>query len=581
MRRLKSNFKRYILLTVFVTCCIMLIKKINFFEKICDTPINLRNLAILKAQEYSCDKSGSRLTNKYLDGFTEETGDPKENLNKAQESIVNFARHSTYSNIKPYLKRVGIYIFFLCLAVIIIFLWISYCSCLCCNLSFFSSSEKNYKFRFIFYLISAIMNLLVIIFSIIILSLTNPFFRRLNGLFCSTLTLLEHLVHGFGSHYPQHTSEWTGLNHILERFNESNEQFKAINITYIDETYDEAKSKCESGGPQCFCNITELEEIKKYFDLYYSVNYITLEIPSSVLNMEGAITIINDTQIDSGDNIYKFLHDYGNRHIKNACIAIFVLTLIIGVLGLVFLTLYYLLKNDIYKITYIVIWNISMLFVILAIVVCVIFGVLGYVFTDGVQVLHYILSKQNINGEDPVLFTKKNEFLSIMIEECANQDGNFISILGDVILGLQEELDESYEEDMNDITNNYCNQDTKDALIKFYQAAYDGISQIIYITGNLYNIKCRFAKNDKNIILNELDSAGKRATVLSTFQFLVGIFLGISVLSGILLVHKYGYNNKNNKNSYEIKNVVINQSSSQTTPDKYNKSFDYFNNGNK
>ena len=577
MRRLKCNFNRYLLLAIFVSCCIMLIKKTNIFEKIYD-PINRRDLAILRAQEYSCNKSGSRLTNKYLYNFTEETGDPKENLSKAQESIVNFARHSTYSNIKPYLKRVGIYIFFLCLAVIIIFLWISYCSCICCNALLFSSSGKNNKFRFIFYLISAIMNLLVIIFSIVILSLTNPFFRRLNGLFCSTLTLLEHLVHGFGSHYSQYTSEWTGLNHILERFNESNEQYKEINKTYIDETYEEAISKCALGGPQCDCNITELEETKMYFDLYYSVNYITLDIPSSVLDMKGAIIIIDDTRIDSGDNIYNFLHDYGNRHIKNACIAIFVLTLIIGVLGLVFISLNYLLKNNIYKIVYIVIWNISMLFVILAIVVSVIFGVLGYVFTDGVQVLHYILSTQNINGDDPVLFTKKNEFLSMMIEECANQDGNFISILGDVILGLQDDLDESYNEDMNDLENNKCYQDTKDALIKFYKAAYDGTSKIIYITGNLYNIKCRFAKKDKNIILNELESAGKRATVLSTFQFLVGIFLGISVLSGILLVHKYGYNN--NKNNYEIKNVVVNQSSGQTTPGNYNKSFDFFNNTN-
>ena len=75
----------------------------------------LRNLVIDKARTYSCDKAGSGLLDKYEGGFEEETGDGEESLNEAQQSIIDFIRDSSYSNIKPYLKRVAIYITFLCI----------------------------------------------------------------------------------------------------------------------------------------------------------------------------------------------------------------------------------------------------------------------------------------------------------------------------------------------------------------------------------------------------------------------------------------------------------------------------------
>ena len=225
-----------------------------------------------------------------------------------------------------------------------------------------------------------------------------------------------------------------------------------------------------------------------------------------------------------------------------------------------------------------VIWNISMLFVILAIVVSVIFGVLGYIFRDAVQIGHYTLSSQNIKSDKPIVFTSKNEYLSDLIEECVNGNGYFISTFGEDTLNSQDELDDEFEEEISNIYNNTCNNDTRDALIQFYESIYNATTKINTITGNLYNIKCRFAKNDKNIILNELESAGKRATVLSTFQFLVGIFLAISVLAGIFLVHKYKHREQNTSIN---RDVTINQSSGLEGQVNTTKSFEHFNDGNK
>ena len=112
MNSKKNVIFQYILLAIFITSCIMLLKKSDFLKSIQD-PLNLRDLAIVEAREYSCDKAGSRLLDKYSGDFNEETGEAKESLSDAQQAIVDFARDRKYSNIKPYLKRVAIYCFFM------------------------------------------------------------------------------------------------------------------------------------------------------------------------------------------------------------------------------------------------------------------------------------------------------------------------------------------------------------------------------------------------------------------------------------------------------------------------------------
>jgi len=198
-----------------------------------------------------------------------------------------------------------------------------------------------------------------------------------------------------------------------------------------------------------------------------------------------------------------------------------------------------------------------MLFMILAILVSVLFGVLGYVTRDGVQIIHYTLSSYNLLSDDPIFFKTKNHFISSMIEECANDEGDFLDSLGDDILSSKNESDTDLNEIMDELKASTCSAETKDSLETFYRALYNGTIITLNATGTLLNIKCRFAKNDKNIILNELNSAGKRATVLSAFQFLVGILLGISVLFGILFIHKY----KDRLTPYENRGVCIYQNS--------------------
>ena len=70
-------------------------------------------------------------------------------------------------------------------------------------------------------------------------------------------------------------------------------------------------------------------------------------------------------------------------------------------------------------------------------------------------------------------------------------------------------------------------------------------------------------KNDKNIFMNEIQTAGKESINISIFSFFIGTILGISVVSGILLVHKYKLGKQteqgvvvNNNSSSNIQNDI-------------------------
>ena len=239
----RKNFIYFLISIFLLSSLIFIIKTINFKN---NSNI-LRNLVLDKARTYSCDKAGSRLLDKYEGGFEEEVGDVEESLNEAQQSIIDFIRDSSYSNIKPYLKRVAIFIIFLVLAFIFIILWITYCSCCLYNCGIFSKVDEPNKYKpLIIFLISSGFSLLAVIFSITVLILLNPFFSRLNGLFCSILTLLNHLNDGLSPQYPPHASEWLGLPGTAIKFNESEHEFQKINFDYIQNLYHQVREKCDS-----------------------------------------------------------------------------------------------------------------------------------------------------------------------------------------------------------------------------------------------------------------------------------------------------------------------------------------------
>ena len=186
-----------------------------------------------------------------------------------------------------------------------------------------------------------------------------------------------------------------------------------------------------------------------------------------------------------------------------------------------------------------------MLLMLLSIIMAACFGILGYLLKDTVQVGNYILSDKNLESSDPLVFdVSENDYISNIVNVCANGDGNFSNVIdgGDV---LNEKLAEwkEHQEEYKEIRDNInCNDDTKTTELKnYYDRLLNVINQSLNLTYNITDISCKFAKNDKNIILNEADEGGIKSIGLCVCSFLVGIFLLLSAFAGIILVHKYKF----------------------------------------
>ena len=578
MKQKKNDNLKYILITIFITCGIMLLKNINFINYENDSLIK-RKLFENEIKEYVCNKAGSGLTEKYESDFEEEPAVGQKELNKAQKSIVNFARNRTYYNIKPYLKRIWIFIAFLILDIIFLFLWISYCSCYCCKKCLFKQSKSTKRFRIIVYVISAFFNLFVIILSIIILIKINPFFKRINGLGCSVMTFLDHINKGLSPSYPKYSQNWTGLIAIVDKFKKNKIKFDNIDYTEVENKFNITKYEYDKSiktEPKCLANFSRYEEDKTLFYEFMKNSFINLDFGESIENLEKSVISIEKTCDDIEDEIYNALHNYINTHIRNSCIAVFSITLLFGLLGFIFLSLYYFLRINIFRKCYITIWNCSMFFMIFVILLGIIFGILGYLLEDGVQIWHYILSLKNLENKEPLIFNTNQEFISGIIDNCANGDGDFMDIIqeGIMILSVFEKL--LFELTLEELKQVDCSIVARNAMIEYYEVMLDRMDQAYNISSDLFNIKCSFVKNDKNIILNQIDSGGDKGIVLSTFQLLVGVFFGISILAGILLAHKYKLLKETNLNNNVNVDIIGNNKSIDI-----NKTIDYLSPTNK
>ena len=576
---------RYFLIALCLTTCLMLFKKANILDS-----NTLRNLIDQSKRKYLCEKAGSRLTDKYQTDFSEEDI-KKESLSSAQKSIVDFARDTSYGNIKPYLKHIAIFFVFMVLAIIFIFFWISYCCCCCCSCFLFGDAKPNRFCSCLWLFIAIICNFLAFIFSIVVLALISPFFKRINGLGCSTTNFLDHVSNGLAPDYSRRAHEWDGLESLIYKVENIQTQSKAISSNPIFNEIENEKNNYQDVCKEIYDQLNnDASTIKNL--LYSSFNGLTTS--DAINDLKSVNADIVDAEDDVVDNLYDSMHDHTNKYAKRLIKAIFSLTLIFSFLGLAILITFLFFKNTFLKIIYVFIWNISMLLMILAIIEAACFGIIGYLLKDAVQVANYILSSENLNSDDPLIFSNNNyydqygtkiegdNYISDLVEICANGDGNFTN----VIKGGQElnyHLDDwkknrdSFIEKRDNIN---CNDGDK--LKNYYNELIGFVDQSLNMTYNITNVTCRFARNDKNILLNEAKSGGKKGIALAALGFLVGILLGISVFAGIIFIHKFystwKENNKEQINTVNESTTNINQENHNTTTNPNNNTMPYPNN---
>ena len=552
-RKAKNESIKYFLIVLCITTTLMLVKKSNILETLTNSS-SLRNLLDKSKRNYLCDKAGSRLMNKYKDDFKEE--DPKvEKLSKSQQSIIDFARDKKYSNIKPFVKHVAIFFVFIILAIFLIFFWISYCCCSSCSCCLFSTSGPSKCCSGIQFFITGGCLFLVIIFSIVNLALITKFYQRINGAGCSIHYFLDHVVDGLAPDYSKRSGEWQGIDGLINKLNYTDKEMGKIQKdteNLGDKISDDPNKDLCKKDYETLRN--QIDDINKMISSSFSV-ITTNKTKSDMSDIKKDFADANDKV---GDELYKIMHDHTNKYAKKISQAIFFIVLFGSCLGLAVLFLYFCCGLTVMRKIYVIFWNLFMLLAILAFLYSGVFGIIGYIFTDGAHVSQYILSQKNLNSSNPLVFKSTDKNVINLIETCANGDGNFSKVLNGY-----DDVNKNIESWKNN-RNEYIEQQKKISCgnsKEYYKELISITNRSLDLTYNLTNVTCRFVRNDKNILVNEIDDAGKYSIAMCVMSILIAIFLCISIVSGILLVHKYrlGDHNEsgiavNNNSTTDIQN---------------------------
>ena len=289
------------------------------------------------------------------------------------------------------------------------------------------------------------------------------------------------------------------------------------NIKYNTSTLSNKIAQDSSYPEKCKTNYNNLRSQVTSTETMLTTTFteITTEGKSDMSDIDKDFGDANDKV---GDELYKVMHDHTNKYAKKISQAIFFIVLFGSCFGLAVLTLYFCCEIIVMRKIYVIFWNLFMLLAILAFLYSGVFGIIGYIFTDGAHVSQYILSQKNLNSSDPLVFI--DGYADV------NEGQNYWKKNKDEYLKQKGEID--------------CGNDERTSKLKGY---YDRLIVItnrsLDLTYNLTNVTCRFVRNDKNILVNEIDDAGKYSIAMCVMSILIAIFLCISIVSGILLVHKY------------------------------------------
>ena len=494
-----------------------------------------------------------------------------------KNAIIDFARDSSYSNIKPFVKKCAIFIVFIVLDIILLGLWISYCCCCCCKCCLFGEAKPSKVCSCIFFVVALFCYLLIIIFSIIVLALVSSFFKRINGLGCSSFHFLDHVRYGLAPDYSNRVNEWDGLEGVIGKIEKIND---IQNDNSIFTSINGAKAKFSDCSEEYAALEKESDEIKKLKQNSFK------ELSAGLGDLESLKNDFDDAENDFGDDLYKAMHDHTNKYAIKLYKAIFSLTLIFGILGLGILILFIFFNNTCLKVVYAIIWNISLLLMIFVILEASSFGIIGYIFEDGVQVGNYILSRDNFESNDPLVFSATDDdYISDLVDICVNGDGNFTNVIEGGEAAFSNLNSWENRKKIITVSSKSVKCDTSDELTEELRNYYGDLLNVVdlslNVTKNITELKCRFAKNDKNIFLNEADSAAKSGIALSALGFLIGIFFAISVFCGILFVYKFFATRNENKNINALPNestTNIEQENPNSAGNANNNTIPYYNN---
>ena len=440
----------------------------------------LRLLDFLSDSQKICNRASSDLTNYYRTGdlgnvklynFKNKTSYP---LQSIIDLIDVFGIGNNKKSIKDYIIRhIAIVIIFFIIAIIAVAGWITCgiccCCCKCCCFQCCIISKCLYPF----FLICTIMNLIVIICCIIGLVKTRSIFKGISNAECSILNFVNEGIEGESKIT---VPKWGGINNVIETLNvtinkidaipelsgEENynstyykTKFKSVLINASDIIQKEQKYKYnyssknyiidiakEFGkydslssnftmGSYCDKWMKDADDIEEAVTLYYNLKEIIqkgskqllLLAISRILNLYDNLQDIKDL---IGDEIVKY-SDLIDKYGKLIFILTFTCVLIFTVITQILLIIYVCVcrGRTLLKILLHILWFILALLMVLVFLLGAFFILIGKFGTNILEMVEYLISKQNLESESPLLFDQE----TFLLNECINKEGDLVSAL--------------------------------------------------------------------------------------------------------------------------------------------------------
>lgn len=522
MLRLLKNKKFQIL--VFTFACTLLIYNINkknnmksdFFPKL---PFNLRELLDTDKVEKRCENTKKDFLEKYNKDIKPQDNDGE--LDKYPEVLKDMIKEKNLKKISKYLPRIIVYLIIAIFGVLLLIIWVFLCGCYCSKKK--SSATGCSKCYFFLFFLFTIIAMIVCVYGFILApSLTKSF----NGVICSLYKLVFHFIEGTKDDFPQ--NKWKGsegIDLLIEQYDTLISQINALDNNkcagdYKDVCTDMINNlKSDKNNNEGF--IHELENSKKEISLISSA--------------------FNKVKNETLDDIEDVMDQYIDKYFKLGVFGLFSILLALCVLGLLFLSMYFICNCSCVSCLYHLIWNIEMLAIIIIILIGSILGAIGVMSKDLIPILYFTKSFKNLNSDDPFLldFDKtKAEKINI----CLNGNGNLVDSVFDMKINYQSDI-ENYSVNFTKIYPSIpANSQNKDQ--------FDKINEIINNMTEFYHnfevnnftsiFNCEFFRWDFEILTSELnDCLVKKITLFSMVIIVADLISFISIFFGYIIVTNY------------------------------------------
>ena len=555
-----NNKKFHILL--FSVVCTLIIFSLNKHpsKPLKKLSFNFRNLVTNEDMENRCNKTNKEFKEKYQNGYF--TNINYKELDDYQILIKDVIEGEklNFETIKSYLPRIFIYGIFLIVDVILIFVWIIYCACCCCGKNRKSSGSICGKCSFIIFLILSVS---VILLCVLGYFLVPCFTKSIYGVVCSLYKLVFHFLEGTKEDYGNEIN-WQGvegIDHLLDKFDLINR------ISKFD---------CDDGDTLCSSYKKFFEDFQKERD---DNNGLIGKLKNAKEEIDSASGVFKSLKSSQLNSIETYIEDY-KKYFKCSLFYLFLAIFLFSFLCLLFLIIYFACNCECISCLFHVFWNIEMIIIIATMLVGILFGIFGVVSKDGVSILKYATSWDNLNNSNPFILKDIND--ADMINQCFNgEKGVLVTFEGSYKNEMNySEFIEQYYKLQN--SEEYKDKNKID-IMEAYDELYSGIKAMVELNSNLNSkeinkiFDCNYVKYDFNILLDEIKSSvAKLSCLLSLIIIVADLAAAISILFGIIVINNYkGENirhgvqttvNQNKSKSRETNN--INDSSSDNLRNK-------------